>query len=103
MIKNKIIVGLIIVIFAILCVFELKMIKDLKKSNKTLQTQIIAINSQNEKNRQDLANRNEELNNNQVKINDLQKKIKIKFKKDNCVNIIVDTDFLNILRDKNSK
>lgn len=84
-------------IFASVSIFGLKTIKELKESNKRLQTQIITLNEQNAKNMQDLQNRNEEIINNGTKINDLQKKIRNSFKKDDCVNTIINNDFFNLL------
>lgn len=97
----KIILFLLAFIFAIIGVFGLKEIKELKASKKALETQINAINEQNEKNKLDLEARNQEITNNNVKINELQNKIKNQFKKDSCVNTIVDNDFLELLHENN--
>ena len=57
----KIILFLLAFIFAIIGVFGLKEIKELKASNKALETQINAVSKQNELNKQDIAKRNEEI------------------------------------------
>lgn len=90
-------------IFVSTSIFGLKTIKELKDNNKRLQTQIIALNEQNTKNMLDLENRNKEIINNGAKISDLQNKIKIQFKKDDCVNVIVNNDFLNLLQSTDSQ
>lgn len=94
--------GIFIAIILMLgIVFQSYRLKVSNEKQKALQTQINAINEQNEKNKQDLVKRNEEITNNQGKIRELQNKIKTQFKKDNCVNIIVDNDFLAILQNIN--
>ena len=102
MIQKYIIYFLATFIFASMSIFGLKTIKELKESNKQLQTQIIALNEQNAKNMQDLENRNKEIINNGAKINDLQKKIRNQFKKDDCVNVVVNNDFLDIVQNSNN-
>lgn len=99
MLQNKIIIGLLFVIFAIVGVFGIKEIKELKASKKALETQIKADNEQMQLFKLDSEQRNQELLNNEVKINDLQKKLKTQFKKDNCINIIIDDDFIKLLQD----
>jgi len=99
--QTKIILSLIASIFAIVSVFGLKTINELKKDKKALETQIIAINEQNIKNIKDLQIRNAEIINNNIKINELQNKIKNQFKKDSCINTIIDNDFLELLHENN--
>ncbi len=99
--QTKIILSLIASIFAIVSVFGLKTINELKKDKKALETQIIAINEQNIKNIKDLQIRNAEIINNNIKINDLYKKIETisKNTSDKCFNASVNDDVLQLLKD----
>lgn len=93
------IIGIFIAIILMLgLAFQSFRIKELKQDKKQLETKINAINKQNELNKQDLVKRNEEITNNQGKIRELQNKIKNQFSKDSCVNVPVDDNFLNFLR-----
>jgi uncharacterized protein HemX len=74
--------------------FRLKVSND---KQKALQSQINSLNEQNEKNKLDLESRNNEITNNQGKINDLQNKIKTQFKNDNCINSLINNEFLELL------
>jgi hypothetical protein len=98
----KIIVFLIAFIFTILGLFGLKEIKELKASKKALELQIKANNEQMQLFKLDSEQRNQEIINNQGKINDLQKKLKTQFNSTSCVNTIIDNTFIEFLRN-NSK
>lgn len=100
--QGKIIGILIAIILMLGLVFQSFRLNVSKEKQKSLQTQIIALNEQNSKNMQDLENRNQEVIKNKGEIYELQNKIKKQFSSDSCVNTTIDNSFIELLQNSNN-
>lgn len=95
--KNKTIIGLILVIFTLICVFQGRQLVNYRQEIGRLQKEIKTFERQNKITMQDLVKKNEELINAKKEADLLQEKIKVLFKNDSCVNTVIPDSFLSLL------